>query len=302
MPSRCAAGSRGRICSPSSTTRSCPTPRATPTSCCPPRPISRARTSCARTARTTRSSCTRCVPPRGEAWSNRRLAQELAQRLGLTDPVFSMGTDELVAPALRRRDRDGGRRRSRPRCARPAPSSWPRRRAQRFTTPSGKLEFYSETLGGRACRRCRTGCPIPWARTTAPLAAAPSHRAGLFPGHTAFSGIAALRRREGPPACVLHPDEAAARGLSDGDAVRAGERPRLGAIRAARERRGVARRGLRARPAPLRRGHRRHDQYAVLRPLQRPGRGRHLPGHAARCPRGGAGPAAVAGPAAAAAR
>ena len=42
---------------------------------------------------------------------------------------------------------------------------------------------------------------------------------GYYQSHTAFSGIAALRRRQGPPACVLHPDEAAARGLSDGDAV-----------------------------------------------------------------------------------
>src|SRR5262250_1989652 len=36
------------------------------------------------------------VPPQGEAWSNARLAQELARRLGLTDAVFSMGTDELM--------------------------------------------------------------------------------------------------------------------------------------------------------------------------------------------------------------
>ena len=29
----------------------------------------------------------------------------------------------------------------------------------------------------------------------------------------------ALRKREGPPACILHPDEAKTRGLRDGDAV-----------------------------------------------------------------------------------
>src|SRR4029453_15052235 len=30
------------------------------------------------------------VPPQGEAWPNRRLAQALARRMGLEDPVFSM--------------------------------------------------------------------------------------------------------------------------------------------------------------------------------------------------------------------
>jgi anaerobic selenocysteine-containing dehydrogenase len=34
-----------------------------------------------------------------------------------------------------------------------------------------------------------------------------------------FSGNPALRRREGAPSCILHPDEAAKRGLTDGDAV-----------------------------------------------------------------------------------
>jgi anaerobic selenocysteine-containing dehydrogenase len=31
--------------------------------------------------------------------------------------------------------------------------------------------------------------------------------------------VATLRRREGAPVCVLHPEDAAARGLSDGQAV-----------------------------------------------------------------------------------
>ncbi len=43
---------------------------------------------------------------------------------------------------------------------------------------------------------------------------------GYFQSHTAFSGVAALRRKQGPPACVLHPVDAEARGLRDGDAVR----------------------------------------------------------------------------------
>src|SRR5262249_34499339 len=43
---------------------------------------------------------------------------------------------------------------------------------------------------------------------------------GYYQSHTAFSGVARLRRRQGAPECVLHPDDAAARGLRSGDAVR----------------------------------------------------------------------------------
>ena len=42
---------------------------------------------------------------------------------------------------------------------------------------------------------------------------------GYFQSHTAFAGVRYLRRREGPPCVILHPDEAAARGLADGDQV-----------------------------------------------------------------------------------
>src|SRR3989304_4656447 len=41
------------------------------------------------------------IEPQGEAWSNRRLAQELARRLDLADPVFSMGTKDLLRALFR---------------------------------------------------------------------------------------------------------------------------------------------------------------------------------------------------------
>ena len=48
------------------------------------------------------------------------------------------------------------------------------------------------------------------------LLTAPSY----FQPHTAFSGVAFLRKREGEPFCVLHPEDAARRGLSNGAKVR----------------------------------------------------------------------------------
>ncbi len=43
---------------------------------------------------------------------------------------------------------------------------------------------------------------------------------GYFQSHTAFSGVGFLRNREGAPFCVLHPADAAARNLRDGERVR----------------------------------------------------------------------------------
>jgi anaerobic selenocysteine-containing dehydrogenase len=43
---------------------------------------------------------------------------------------------------------------------------------------------------------------------------------GYFQSHTAFSANGFLRKREGEPVCVLHPDDAAKRGLKDGERVR----------------------------------------------------------------------------------
>jgi anaerobic selenocysteine-containing dehydrogenase len=159
---------------------------------------------------------TRVLDPAGQAWSNVRVAQELARRLGVTDPLFSMTTDELLRTAFRNatgpvaridvdRIRDAG-----PINVAPEPGP------QQFATPSGKLEFYSEKLARRGLPpmpdwwRDDEGSPWPLRLLTAP---------GYFQSHTVFSGNAALRRREGPPVCILHPDEAASRGLHDGDTV-----------------------------------------------------------------------------------
>jgi anaerobic selenocysteine-containing dehydrogenase len=159
------------------------------------------------------------VAPRGEAWSNRRLAQELARRLGLTDAVFSMDTDALLRELFRdARGTAAGLNLDALREAGPvklAPTG-----PQRFATPSRKLEFYSDALAADGLpampdwiadaddeRLARTW---PLKLLTAP---------GYYQSHTAFSGIASLRRKAGPPTCVLHPDEAAARGLRDGQAV-----------------------------------------------------------------------------------
>jgi anaerobic selenocysteine-containing dehydrogenase len=91
---------------------------------------------------------------------------------------------------------------------------------QRFRTPSGKLEFYSETLAAQGlppmpdwredAEETALGRRWPLRLLTAP---------GYFQSHTAFTGNRALRRREGEPVVILHPAEADRRGLRAGDGV-----------------------------------------------------------------------------------
>jgi anaerobic selenocysteine-containing dehydrogenase len=160
------------------------------------------------------------IAPPGEAWSNFRLAQSLAHRLGIADPVFRMPPAEIANLMLEgARGRAAGIDPAALRAGRPislAPED-----GQEFRTPSGRLEFYSERLAARGLAPMPDWRPDPQeprdaARWPLRLLTAP----GYFQSHTAFSGVGFLRRREGAPYCVLHPEEALARGLADGDMVR----------------------------------------------------------------------------------
>jgi len=160
------------------------------------------------------------VMPQGEAWSNFRLAQELARRMGLADRVFRMSPAEALAELFRGAkgaaatlDLDEVRS-GRP--IRIAPEG-----GQEFRTPSGKLEFYSEQLATAGLAPMPDWQPDPEevrdaARWPLRLLTAP----GYFQAHTAYAGVDFLRRREGEPYCVLHPEEAQRRGLADGAKVR----------------------------------------------------------------------------------
>jgi anaerobic selenocysteine-containing dehydrogenase len=164
------------------------------------------------------------VPPQGEAWSNFRLAQELARRMGLADPVFRMRPQEALAELFR--GATGAAATLDPnevlpgRPLRYGPSGDPWG-GQQFRTPSGRLEFYSEQLADAGLAAMPDWRPDPQeeldrARWPLRLLTAP----GYFQAHTAYAGVDFLRRREGPPHCILHPDEAAHRGLSEGARVR----------------------------------------------------------------------------------
>ncbi len=160
------------------------------------------------------------VPPQHQSWTNLRLAQELARRMGLTDEVFSLPQREIFPRFFE--GATGAVGRIDPATLldhRPAKAAPPE--AQAFATPSGRLEIFSAQLAAEGLPPLPTWQPDAQevedaARWPLRLLTAPS----FFQPHTAYAGVAFLRGREGEPFCVLHPQDAAARGLQHGQAVR----------------------------------------------------------------------------------
>ena len=161
------------------------------------------------------------VAPHGEARSNLQVAQALAKRMGVDDAVFGMGEQQIVRELFRgisgattigidpTKLLDG------------TPVSIAPTGPLEFRTPSGKLEIYSEDLAKQGLPALPDWEPDPVeaeeaARWPLRLLTAP----GYFQAHTAFTGVKFLRDREGAPICVLHPEEAARRGLGNGQKVR----------------------------------------------------------------------------------
>jgi len=170
--------------------------------------------------------------PNGEARSNFDVAQALAKRMGLSDRIFTLPPQEAAKELFKGSTGPASK-------ADPAKlfagepihiaHDW---QGQPFATPSGKLEFYSEQLAKQGV------APLPdWNED--PIEAADAKKwplrlltaPGYFQAHTAFSGVAFLREREGKPFCILHPNDADKRGLKDGATVRLfNERGELGLV------------------------------------------------------------------------
>ena len=160
--------------------------------------------------------------PRGEARSNFDVAQALAQRMGLTDRIFTLSPQDAARELFKGATGPAA-------AADPAKlfagepihiaHDWD---GQPFKTPSGKLEFYSEQLARQGVS------PVPdWnedpveSSRRRQVAAPPADRAGLLPGPHRLLGRGLPARPRGQ--AVLR---AASRGRrearpqADGDEVR----------------------------------------------------------------------------------
>jgi anaerobic selenocysteine-containing dehydrogenase len=152
----------------------------------------------------------RVIEPLGESRSNLWLVQELARRLGLTDPVFRRDTREHLAMLL-----NGANGLA----LNDVVDAGPVRVSDTGTGPE-RTFFFSAAMARDGLPPLPGWEPDPTeeheaARWPLRLLTLPGH----FQHHTAFSGVSRLRRRQGAPACLIHPEDAGVRGIGDGDSV-----------------------------------------------------------------------------------
>jgi anaerobic selenocysteine-containing dehydrogenase len=159
------------------------------------------------------------IAPVGESLPNSEVFRRLAARLGFDEPCFRDSDEDICRTALNGMSWD-----------RLKETGWqkldvPERFAPfahgGFRTPSGKCEFYSESLEKQGVD------PLPFYNPPAeinqgderyPLAfLSPPARHFL---NSSFANVARFREFEREPRLDMHPRDAAARGIADGDMVR----------------------------------------------------------------------------------
>ena len=156
------------------------------------------------------------IAPVGESLPNSEVFRRLAVRMGFDEPCFRDSDEDLCRTALKGHDwnqlkEKGWRRLDVPERFAPFAQGG-------FPTPSGKCEFYSEWLEKQGID------PLPFYNPPAeggdnyPLAfLSPPARNFL---NSSFANIARFRELEREPHLDMHPSDAAARGIADGDMVR----------------------------------------------------------------------------------
>ncbi len=163
----------------------------------------------------------RVIPPPGEALPNTEIFRRLAGRFGFTDPCFQATDMELMDDAVDPADpRLGGIR----------PSQLPTYRAQRMSgpdgaemvlfqnirpaTPSGKVELRSESLAGKWGADALLPKWRPRAMSHPLMLISPASDKRIS------STLGDLASSASPPVLLMHPSDAAARGLARGARVR----------------------------------------------------------------------------------
>jgi len=155
------------------------------------------------------------IAPLGQARPNTQIFRDLAARLGYDEPCFADDDEALARQALRGIDYDALRRDGQ--LALPLPAA-PFAEGG-FPTPSGRARVEAPGLGGPDF------VPNHESVLSAPALAARYPLAMISPParhflNSTFVNVDSLRAAVGEPRLQIHPQDAAARGLADGDRVR----------------------------------------------------------------------------------
>jgi anaerobic selenocysteine-containing dehydrogenase len=159
----------------------------------------------------------------GEALPNSEIFRRLAAKMGFDDACFRESDDEIAAGAFAEPNfdwatlkRTGWQRLDRPEVYAPFANGG-------FPTKSGKCEIYSEKLAELGLDPVPGYLP-PYEVADISLAArfplamiSPPARNYL---NSTFVNVKSLRAAEGEPHLEIHPQDAAGRGITDGDRVR----------------------------------------------------------------------------------
>src|SRR5215472_4976205 len=172
---------------------------------------------------------TPAVPPAGECLPNTEILRRIARALGVTESCVYDSDEDLARAVL---DADELRMagitlealavRGWMRLGEPQP--WAPL-AKGFPSPSGRLEFYSARAAEAGLDPLPTYTP-PYESTPRDPALARRHPLALVAPagphflNTEFSNLPALRDKAGPQRVLLHAEDAAVRGLVDGDVAR----------------------------------------------------------------------------------
>ena len=168
------------------------------------------------------------IPPRGEAKSNLELFRLLARRMGLEEPLLEEERDDVIrrlvdTPGLRKAG-IGPKELSDLRPRRVGPPSGENPFRDGFFTPSGKLEFYSETLLRMGLDPLPGHVPLAEGSETPDLRKRYPLQFIIPPAHhylnSSLGEAEGCIRGEGRPYVFLHPEDAAPRAIEEGDLVR----------------------------------------------------------------------------------
>ncbi|MFJ3048089.1 molybdopterin-dependent oxidoreductase [Herbaspirillum chlorophenolicum] len=168
------------------------------------------------------------IAPLGEAKPNTEIFRLLAAAMGFGEDCFKECDDAIAAAAFRRDhprsadyDWDELKEKGWQRLSMPAAPF----AEGGFATPSGKCEFYSEQMKAAGLDPLPAYTPPYESVASNPQLGAKYPLAMISPParnflNSSFVNVQSLRDTEGEPHLDMHPDDAAARGIADGDMAR----------------------------------------------------------------------------------
>lgn len=168
------------------------------------------------------------IAPVGQSLPNSEIFRRIARAIGFDDEALAASDESIAADAVRWDDPALGgaslaeiRRKGWLKMDIPAATY----AKGNFPSPSGRFEFASERLAAQGLDPVPDWLPPHESPEMAPALAARYPLALISPPHrnfmnSTFVNIASLSRTEGEPFCDINAEDAAARGIADGDRVR----------------------------------------------------------------------------------